>query len=517
LGAVFRSSINRSRWDPEGYAVQSRCNAIFATLQAASYLLPAREQPTMSTTIDNAESSFHAEPAETRMAPRLKLLSRPWSGHELTVPAGGLILGRQGQLAEQLGPDPAVSRKHARVYFSDQGQPVIEDLGSVNGTFVNGRRVSGARSLGDQDVIKIGSIEFRFAMPSTRPAMTAVHEGTRQISKDPSQLLSDGRRQLEQGQLDASSAAFLSASRISATAAEGHYGLGMVALARGDPATAEASFSAAVAADPANNNALFQLGFLWEKQGRRDDALSVYRRVLAAQPQHASARVRHEALSKRSQQPPIDGDRSSASHSVTDAPDNAIEQGQLGVLSYLMSDPTPLSRQAVSLIQQLKIDTRPRYLAYLGRHPLWLSVLILATVALLASGGPFGLLPLAAMLAIYGAMYMRVTNTRVRIRQGRLQIERGVFHKDLSNFDLWRVRAISLKRTLINRMTGDGTLILSIGPEGIADQRKVRKGKLTTVKVPGLAQGTALTELYQTLLNLVFLLRGNPVVKGIIQ
>jgi len=471
----------------------------------------------MSTTIDNAEPSFQGEPAEARMGSRLELLSGPSSGRGFTVPADGLILGRQGQLAEQVGPDPTVSRKHARVYFSEQGQPVIEDLGSVNGTFVNGRRVSGARSLGDQDVIKIGNVEFRFATPSTRPATTAVHDETRQISKDPSQLLSDGRRLLEQGQLDASAAAFLRASQVSATAAEGHYGLGMVALARGDPAAAEAVFSAALNAGPANNNALYQLGFLWEKQGRRNDALGAYRRVLAAQPDHASARVRYDALSKNPQQPPTGGDRPSANHTPARAADQPIEQDQLGVLGYLMSDPTPLSRQAVSLMQQLEIDTRPRFLAHLGRHPLGLFILILATVALLASAGPAGLLSLAAMLAIYGAMYIRVVNTRIRIRQGRLQVERGVFHKDLNTFDLWLVRAIRLKRSLINRMTGDGTLILSIVPEGVADPRRIRKGNRAIVKITGLAQGSALIEVYQTLLSLVFLLRHNPVVKGIVQ
>jgi tetratricopeptide (TPR) repeat protein len=426
-----------------------------------------------------------------------------------------------------------VSRRHARLYFSDQGQPFIEDLTSANGTFVNGDRVSNPRSLRDQDIITIGNVELRFVKEAAR--LMLVDDEARQVSADPGQLLSEGRRLLEQGQLDSSAAAFQRASRIAATAGEGHYGLGVVALARGDPIAAEGSFSAALAAGPRNNNALYQLGFLWEKQGRRDDALDAYRRVLATQPQHASARVRYDALTKGSQQPPAAGGTdSSAGHPAASAPGQPAEQGPPGVLGYLMSDSTPLSRQAVALIRQLEIDTRPRYLAYLGRHPLGLCALLIAG-ALIARGGsslipltlapgsrwtasrPLGVLALAVILAAYGAMYVRVACTRIRIRQGRLQIERGVFDKDFSNFDLWRVRTIQLKKTLINRMTGDGTLILTLGPEAQTEHRRLRGPKPTVVKIPGLARGTLLTSLYQELLNLVFLLRGNPVFKGILQ
>jgi tetratricopeptide (TPR) repeat protein len=483
----------------------------------------------MTATADNAEPNFPAEVTQIRMGPRLKLLSGPRRGRELIVPACGLILGREGQLSEQLAADPTVSRRHARVYLSDQGQAFIEDLGSVNGTFVNGHRIPGHILLADQDIIKIGNVELRILASSERPVLTTVHDETRLLSEDTDQLLADGRRLLEQGQLDRSQAAFLRASRSSAAAADGHYGLGMVALARGDLVAAEAAFTAALTADPTHNNALYQLGFLWEKQGRRDDALRAYRRILAAQPDHASAKVRHQALSNglQHQHPPVPG-RHDSPHTPApepgwpasppaQEPDRPVEEGQLGVLAYLMSDPTPLSRQAVALIQQLQIETRPRFLAYLGRHPLVLTVLILAAGALLFLGSPLGLLALALIFVIYGAMYIRVACTRIRIWQGRLQIQKGVFHKDLSNYDLWRVRAISLKKTLINRMTGDGTLSFALSPEASTEHRRIRGRKATIVKVPGLTHGSELASLYQDLLNLVFLLRGNPVVKGIIQ
>ncbi|MCA9615087.1 MAG: diguanylate cyclase [Myxococcales bacterium] len=60
--------------------------------------------------------------------------------------------------------DPEVSRRHAR--FVVQGQRVVvEDLGSTNGTFVNGTQISGPTELADGDKIQIGTttiLKFSF-------------------------------------------------------------------------------------------------------------------------------------------------------------------------------------------------------------------------------------------------------------------------------------------------------------------------------------------------------------------
>jgi hypothetical protein len=52
-------------------------------------------------------------------------------------------------------PDRQVSRHHARVFHTQQGF-FIEDLGSKNGTFVNGNRVQEPVRLKDGDLIQIG-------------------------------------------------------------------------------------------------------------------------------------------------------------------------------------------------------------------------------------------------------------------------------------------------------------------------------------------------------------------------
>lgn len=61
-------------------------------------------------------------------------------------------------------PEAKVSRRHARITFSD-GQYLLEDLGSTNGTFVNrGKRLSpGTRQqLNDGDEIIVGKTFLRF-------------------------------------------------------------------------------------------------------------------------------------------------------------------------------------------------------------------------------------------------------------------------------------------------------------------------------------------------------------------
>ncbi|MGX5656956.1 FhaA domain-containing protein [Geodermatophilus nigrescens] len=75
----------------------------------------------------------------------------PGTRHELTT--GRNVIGR-GTDADIRLPDTGVSRKHVDVVL-DEGTAFAEDLGSTNGTLVNGRRIS-RQALADGDVIRIG-------------------------------------------------------------------------------------------------------------------------------------------------------------------------------------------------------------------------------------------------------------------------------------------------------------------------------------------------------------------------
>jgi hypothetical protein len=72
---------------------------------------------------------------------------------------GATRVGR-GEESEIVLVDPSVSRAHAVVEI-DGVQPVVRDLGSTNGTFVNGRRVS-VEALRDGDELLFGNTRMRF-------------------------------------------------------------------------------------------------------------------------------------------------------------------------------------------------------------------------------------------------------------------------------------------------------------------------------------------------------------------
>lgn len=74
----------------------------------------------------------------------------------VTFPLDGeqLTIGRDSSNSVAIN-DAEVSRKHSRLSFQG-GKYVIEDLGSTNGTFVNGQRVAGPVVLKAGDVVSLG-------------------------------------------------------------------------------------------------------------------------------------------------------------------------------------------------------------------------------------------------------------------------------------------------------------------------------------------------------------------------
>jgi pSer/pThr/pTyr-binding forkhead associated (FHA) protein len=72
-----------------------------------------------------------------------------------------LTIGRADDNAVTLKGDEFASAHHARIESQRDGVWVL-DLGSTNGTFVNGARLDGRRLLREGDVIQIGDTELRF-------------------------------------------------------------------------------------------------------------------------------------------------------------------------------------------------------------------------------------------------------------------------------------------------------------------------------------------------------------------
>ena len=85
---------------------------------------------------------------------RLVMSQGPQPGQTFTLDQDLLTLGRDPG-SDIVINDPQVSRQHARI--TCQGELIlIEDLGSTNGTFVNGMRLTGPHTLANGDVISLG-------------------------------------------------------------------------------------------------------------------------------------------------------------------------------------------------------------------------------------------------------------------------------------------------------------------------------------------------------------------------
>jgi pSer/pThr/pTyr-binding forkhead associated (FHA) protein len=85
----------------------------------------------------------------------LRFISGKYQGGEYPLPANReIVVGRSSELDMVLVED-MVSRRHAKIIVSDD-QIVIQDLGSTNGTFVNGEKIKRAK-LNEGDRILIGT------------------------------------------------------------------------------------------------------------------------------------------------------------------------------------------------------------------------------------------------------------------------------------------------------------------------------------------------------------------------
>jgi pSer/pThr/pTyr-binding forkhead associated (FHA) protein len=93
------------------------------------------------------------------LAARFEVVSGKAAGMSILV-EDELLIGRQADGAGRLAEDDEISRNHARVTVDASGLYAVEDLGSTNGTFVNGQRVSGSRTLEVGDTIELGQTKL---------------------------------------------------------------------------------------------------------------------------------------------------------------------------------------------------------------------------------------------------------------------------------------------------------------------------------------------------------------------
>jgi len=93
-------------------------------------------------------------------------------GQRFSVAKDSIIIGRVAG-SDVVISDPEVSRRHASITW-ERGQPILRDLGSTNGTFVNGVRLTGSQALSDGDTIGLGKVQLGFQCPALAEARPTV-------------------------------------------------------------------------------------------------------------------------------------------------------------------------------------------------------------------------------------------------------------------------------------------------------------------------------------------------------
>ncbi|WP_338865390.1 FHA domain-containing protein [Myxococcus stipitatus] len=128
---------------------------------------PARRRPPSGTPSGGAGArpaarrpSPSARPAPVAASPRLVCVAGPKSGEEFSLEDGEYVIGRATDNPICI-PDTSVSRKHVMVRKSGGGW-TVSDLGSGNGTLVNGDAIGDETPLANGDVITLGDTELRF-------------------------------------------------------------------------------------------------------------------------------------------------------------------------------------------------------------------------------------------------------------------------------------------------------------------------------------------------------------------
>ncbi len=128
-----------------------------------------QNQKTPQNTSDKTEvlgvdqETLNKEITKAREQPACLILIRGApQGHRYSITQDQMVIGRDPNVEISIA-DPSISRKHARLRL-EESSVKLEDLGSANGTVVNGNRLSPGDlvSLEKEDMIKLGNTIVKF-------------------------------------------------------------------------------------------------------------------------------------------------------------------------------------------------------------------------------------------------------------------------------------------------------------------------------------------------------------------
>jgi DNA-binding winged helix-turn-helix (wHTH) protein len=174
--AMSKATLHERLW-PATYVTETNLAGLVAELRRA--LDDSPESPRYIRTMHrfgywftgDVEQDSGRDTLSTTAAIRYWLV---WETRQIPLAEGDNIVGR-AQDAEVWIDAPGVSRHHARVRL-EGGRVTIEDLGSKNGTYLRGKRVTEPSSVADGDQIQIGPVVITFRVPPSPGSTDTVRE-----------------------------------------------------------------------------------------------------------------------------------------------------------------------------------------------------------------------------------------------------------------------------------------------------------------------------------------------------
>ncbi|MFN9248269.1 MAG: FHA domain-containing protein [Planctomycetota bacterium] len=103
------------------------------------------------------------------MQVRLKVIGGKNDNREIRIAVPEFIIGR-GDEAHLKPSSDLISRQHCCIRIGD-GKVTIEDMGSRNGTFVNGTQITGPIEAKVGDVLRVGRLQFELLIDHAQPSM----------------------------------------------------------------------------------------------------------------------------------------------------------------------------------------------------------------------------------------------------------------------------------------------------------------------------------------------------------
>ena len=167
--AMSRDELQQQLW-PSTFVLETNLAGLVAEVRRA--LRDSAEHPTFVRTMHRFGYRFIADvddadaPAPRDPAMNYWLL---WETRQVPLTEGNNIVGRGVDAAVWIDA-PGVSRHHAQIVVR-QGEATLEDLGSKNGTYIAGHRVTTPHRLANGDQIRLGSVVITFRIPEP-PGLT---------------------------------------------------------------------------------------------------------------------------------------------------------------------------------------------------------------------------------------------------------------------------------------------------------------------------------------------------------